>query len=68
MRNSRVTSTAEAITMFETAVCAPALQLTADRENDPEKVVEKGGLEVARESKNYKEKLKLWIITCCNIA
>ena len=28
-------STAADITTFETAVCAPALQFTADRENDP---------------------------------
>ena len=35
MRNRRVTRTAEAIIMFETAVCAPALQLTADLEKDP---------------------------------
>jgi hypothetical protein len=35
MRNKRVTRTAEAMIMLETAVCAPALKLTADREKDP---------------------------------
>lgn len=39
MRNNSVTSTAEAMTIFDTAVCAPALQLTADRENDPERLI-----------------------------
>lgn len=41
MRKSRVTSTAEAITTLETADCAPALQFTAERENDPERLRQK---------------------------
>lgn len=36
IRKSNVTITATDITMLETAVLAPALWFTADRENEPE--------------------------------